>query len=100
MAYKINIQAFFFHVFQTRRLYTPGKMYLLFLSKGDSEEGHRGSWGFQNWFIGGSIVDSVMLLLFHTDIRTQGFFPSTDSKPPLSSLAFLGLSELSAAQKL
>lgn len=83
MACKINIQAFFFHVFQTRHLYTPGKMHLLFLSKGDTEEGNRGSWGFQNWFIGGSIVDSVMLLLFYTDIRTRSFLPSTDSKTSL-----------------
>lgn len=100
MACKINTQAFFFHVFQTRHLYTPGKMHLLFLSKGDSEEGDRGSWGFQNWFIGGSIVDSVMLLLFYTDIRTRSFLPSTDSKPPLSSPALQWLSQLSATQKL
>lgn len=100
MACKINIQAFFFHVFQTRHLYTPGKMHLLLLSKGDSEEGDRGSRGFQNWFIGGSIVDSVTLLLFYTDIRTHSFLPSTDSKPPLSSPALLWLSGLSATQRL
>jgi len=75
-----------------------GSSHLLFLSKEDSEVGDRGSQGFQNWFIGGSTVDSVLLHLLYTDTRTHSFLCPIETNFPCPPHCFCGYQALCYAK--